>query len=48
MLRLILKENSSQFDGNDYLQIHDTATGTKMAVAFANKFMAKIERNSKP
>ena len=39
---LALKENSSQFDRNDYLQIH--AMGTKMAVAFANIFMAKIEK----
>lgn len=43
MLRLILKENSFQFNGKNYLQIHGTAMGTKMAVAFANIFMAKIE-----
>ena len=42
-LRLILTENSFQFKGKDYLQIHGTAMGTKMAVAFANIFMAKIE-----
>ena len=42
-LRLILTENSFQFKGKDYLQIHDTAMDTKMAVAFANIFMAKIE-----
>ena len=44
MLSLILQENSFQFDGKDYLQIHGTAMGTKMVVAFANIFMAKIER----
>lgn len=44
MLKLILKENSFQFDGKDYLQLHGTAMGTKMAVAFANIFMAKIGR----
>ena len=44
MLSLILQENSFQFDGKEYLQIHGTAMGTKMAVAFANIFMAKIER----
>ena len=44
MLKLILKENSFQFDGKDHLQIHGTAMGTKMAAAFANIFMAKIER----
>jgi len=27
----------------NYLQIHGTAMGTKMAVAFANIFMAKVE-----
>ena len=43
MLSLILKENSFQFNGRNYLQIHDTAMGTKMAVAFANIFMANIE-----
>ena len=44
MLRLILKKNSFQFDGKDYFQIHGIAMGTKMAVAFVNIFMAKIER----
>ena len=43
MLRLILKENSFQFIGKDYLQTHGTAMGTKMAVSFANIFMAMIE-----
>ena len=41
--RLILKENSFQFNGKNYLQIHSIAMGTKMAVAFANIFMADIE-----
>ena len=40
MLSLILQENSFQFNGKDYLQTHGTAMGTKMAVAFANIFMA--------
>ena len=44
MLSLILKENSFQFHGKDYLQTHGTAMGTKMAVAFANIFMASIEK----
>ena len=43
MLKLILQENSFQFSGNNYLQTHGTAMGTKMAVAFANIFMADIE-----
>ena len=33
MLRFSLKENSFQFNGKDYLPIHGTAMGTKMAVA---------------
>ena len=44
MLSLILQENSFRFNGSDYLQTHGTAMGTKMAVAIANIFMAKIER----
>ena len=44
MLYLILTENSFQFCGNNYLQTHGTAMGTKMAVAFANIFMARIEK----
>ena len=44
MLSLILKENSFQFNGKDYLQTHGTAMGTKMAVAFVNIFMASIEK----
>ena len=43
MLGLILKENSFQFNGDNSLQTHGTAMGTKMAVAFANIFMAKFE-----
>ena len=43
MLVLILKENSFQFNGENYLQTHGTAMGTKMAVSFANIFMAEIE-----
>jgi len=44
MLRLILQENSLQFNGKDFLQSHGMVMGTKMAVAFANIFMANIER----
>ena len=42
-LRLILQENSFQFSGKNYLQTHGTAMGTKMAVAFSNIFMNKVE-----
>ena len=41
--RLILKENSFQFNGKHYLQAHDTAMGTKTVITFANIFMAHIE-----
>ena len=44
MLYLILTENSFQFCGSNYLQTHGTAMGTKMAVAFANIFIARIEK----
>ena len=44
MFYLILTENSFQFCDSNYLQTHGTAMGTKMAVAFANIFMARIER----
>ena len=43
MLGLILNENSFQFNGENYLHTHGTAMGTKMAVSFANIFMAEIE-----
>ena len=44
MLCLVLQENSFQFNGKYYLQTHGTAMGTKLAVAFANIFMAKLEK----
>ena len=43
MLRLILNEKSFKFDGEYYLQTHGTAMRTKMAVSFANIFIAKIK-----
>ena len=45
MIRLVLQENSFQFNGSDYLQTHGTAMGTKMAFAFANIFMSAVESN---
>ena len=38
------KSDSTRFNGKNYLQTHGTAMGTKIAVAFANIFMAKIEK----
>ena len=43
-LRLILRENSFQFNKRNYLQTNGTAMGTKMAVAFANIFIGEIEK----
>ena len=43
ILSLILQENSFEFNDKNYLQIHGTAMGTKMAVAFANIFMSSVE-----
>ena len=43
MLRLILRKNSFQFVGKNYVQGQGTAMGTKMAVEFANIFMSAIE-----
>ena len=44
MLGLILKENSFQFNRENYLQCHGTAMGTKMAVAFANSSWQKLKQ----
>ena len=43
ILKLILQENSFEFNDKNYLQIDGTAVGTKMAVAFANIFMSSVE-----
>ena len=43
ILKLILQENSFEFNGKNYLQTHGTAMGTKMAVTFANIFMSALE-----
>ena len=40
--KLTWLENSSQFSEQNYLQMHGTAMGTNMSVAFSNIFMAKI------
>ena len=39
----MLKENSYQFRGSNYLKTSGTAMGTKKAIAFANPFIAQIE-----
>ena len=45
MLGLILTKNSFELNGNDYLQTHWVAMGTKTAVSFANIYRAEIETN---
>jgi len=42
MVSLILKENSFQFNGKDYLQTHGTAMGTKMAVQVRKRFIDDV------
>ena len=42
-LRLNLHENSFESNEKNFLQTHGTAMGTKIAVSFANIFMAKVE-----
>ena len=44
ILRLILQENSFEFDGKNYLQTHKTAMGPKMAVAFAKFLSRRLRR----
>ena len=46
ILKLILQENSFEFNGKNYLQTHGTAMGTKMAVAFANLYVGGRDRNT--
>jgi hypothetical protein len=43
-MKLVLSRNNFQFNGNHYLQIRGTAIGTKMAVGFANNYVAFFER----
>ena len=41
MLRLILRENSFQFNGKNYLQTHGTAMGTKNGSLFCQHFCGR-------
>ena len=43
LLTLILKCNNFDFKGKHYLQVQGTAMGTKMAPAYANIFMGRLE-----
>ena len=42
-MSLVLKHNVFEFDEKFYLQIQGTAMGTKMAPAYANLFMGRLE-----
>ena len=44
LIRLVLSKNSFVFNNRNYLQIHGTAMGTRMAPSYANLFMGKLER----
>ena len=43
LINLVLKHNVFEFDEKFYLQIQGTAMGTKMAPAYANLFMGRLE-----
>ena len=44
LIRLVLSKNSFVFNKRNYLQIHGTAMGTRIAPSYANLFMGKLER----
>ncbi|KAK3726201.1 hypothetical protein QZH41_002878 [Actinostola sp. cb2023] len=46
LIRMILTMNNFTFNNNNYLQIHGTAMGTKMAPSFANLFLGYFEANA--
>ena len=43
LLEIVLKNNTFQFNGKSYIQLQGTAMGTKLAPAYANIFMGKLE-----
>ena len=43
LIDIVLKNNVFEFNNEYYLQIQGTAMGTKMAPAYANLFMGKLE-----
>ena len=44
LLTLVLKCNNFEFNGQHYLQVIGTAMGTKMAPAYANMFIGRLEK----
>ena len=45
LIHTILSNNSFMFNGSYYLQLQGTAMGTRMAPAYANIFMGKLEQD---
>ena len=45
LISYILKKNNSVFRDKNYLQIHGTAMGTRMAPSYANIFMVQLEQS---
>lgn len=44
LLEIVLKNNTFEFDGKCFIQLQGTAMGTKLAPAYANIFMGKLEQ----
>ena len=44
LINMILTKNNFVFQGENYLQVHGTAMGTRMAPSYANIFMGNLER----
>jgi len=44
LLKLTLRLNNFEFNGNHYLQIGGTAMGTRLAPSYANIFMSELEQ----
>ena len=45
LLEIVLKNNTFEFDNKFYKQLQGTAMGTKLAPAYANIFMGKLEHD---
>ena len=44
LLEIVLKNNTFEFNGKQYIQLQGTTMGTKSALAYANIFMGKLEQ----
>ena len=43
LLEIVLKSNTFEFNNKCYIQLQGTAMGTRLAPAYANIFMSKLE-----